>query len=137
MPSSADTLRYILDQAGLGRRLEFRRLFGEFALYLDGKVVAFACEGQLYLKPTDQAKAFLGTVKGVPLYPDGKDYYLLSDELDDQERLREALLITALALPIQRPKGAKAARHATHGEKGSIRSRAVAGVKRRKRKSKR
>jgi TfoX/Sxy family transcriptional regulator of competence genes len=110
MTSSIDTLRYILDQASLGQRLEFKRLFGEFALYLDGKVVAFVCDDQLFLKPTDQGKAFLGTVKAAPIFPDSKDYYLLSDELDDPERLREAILITAQALPIPKPKGARSAK---------------------------
>lgn len=43
MTIRADTVRYILDQAGLGDRLTSRKMFGEYALYLDGKVVARRC----------------------------------------------------------------------------------------------
>jgi TfoX/Sxy family transcriptional regulator of competence genes len=43
MTIRADTVRYILDQAGLGNRLTLRKMFGEYALYLDGKVVARRC----------------------------------------------------------------------------------------------
>jgi hypothetical protein len=43
MTIRADTVRYILDQAGLGDRLTSMKMFGEYALYLDGKVVARRC----------------------------------------------------------------------------------------------
>jgi TfoX/Sxy family transcriptional regulator of competence genes len=44
MGSSPDTVQFICDQAGLGARLTFRKMFGEYALYLDGKVVALVPE---------------------------------------------------------------------------------------------
>jgi TfoX/Sxy family transcriptional regulator of competence genes len=107
MASSSDTVQYIVDQVGLGRRLSSKKMFGEFALYLDHKIVALVCDDELFLKPTDQAKAFLGKVRLAPPYPGAKDYFLLTDELDDPDSLREAVLITAKALPEPRPKVAK------------------------------
>ena len=38
MTTSIDTVQFIVDQAGLGRRLGFKMMFGEYALYLGGKV---------------------------------------------------------------------------------------------------
>ena len=43
MTIRADTVRYILDLAGLGDRLTSMKMFGEYALHLDGKVVARRC----------------------------------------------------------------------------------------------
>ncbi len=43
MSTSPGTVRYILDQAGLGKGRTSRKMFGEYALYLDGKVVARRC----------------------------------------------------------------------------------------------
>lgn len=43
MTIRADTVRHILDQAGLGNRLTSMKMFGDYALYLDGKVVARRC----------------------------------------------------------------------------------------------
>lgn len=106
MSSRIDTVRYIADQAGLGPRLTFRKMFGEYALYVDGKVVALVCDDQLFLKPTLQGKAYLGAVSEAPPYPGAKDYYLLSAELDDPDRLHEVLRITAGALPAPKPKAA-------------------------------
>ena len=34
MATRADTVQYIADQAGLGGRLEWRKMFGEYALYV-------------------------------------------------------------------------------------------------------
>ena len=107
MGSSLDTVTYIADQAGLGRRLSHRKMFGEFALYVDGKVVALVCDDQLFLKPTDEGRTYLGTVREAPPFPGAKNFFLLSAEIDDPDRLGEALSVTARALPEGKPKRAK------------------------------
>ena len=99
MASSIDTVQYIVDQAGLGRRFSFKKMFGEYALYLDGKVVALVCDDQLFLKPTAEGLHFLGNVVEAPPYQGAKKHYLLATEPDDPDRLSAALQITAAALP--------------------------------------
>jgi len=135
MASGIDTIQYILDQAGLGPRLAFKKMFGEFALYLDGKIFALVCDDQLFLKPTDQARAFLGKVKLAPPYPSAKDHFLLTDELDDPDRLKEVVLITAKALPEPKLKNAKAAKRTSSGRRGATGPKAPAKVVGKKRKS--
>lgn len=108
MASSLDTVHYICDQAGLGPRLTFKRMFGEFGLYVDGKVVAFVCDDQLYLKPTAEGERYLGTVKLAPPYPVAKNHFLLESEIDEPDRLRGALEVTARALPEPKPKRSRA-----------------------------
>jgi TfoX/Sxy family transcriptional regulator of competence genes len=104
MATGLGTVEFIRDQAGLGSRLTFRKMFGEYALYLDGKVVALICDDQLYLKPTPEGLACLGSVSEAAPYPGAKSHYLLSSELDDPDRLNEVLRVTARALPVPRPK---------------------------------
>ena len=104
MGSSVGTVQFICDQAGLGKRLTFRKMFGEYALYLDGKVVALICDDQLFLKPTPEGLKLLGKVSEAPPFPGAKNFYLLSSELDDAEVLSEALRVTARALLEPRPK---------------------------------
>jgi TfoX/Sxy family transcriptional regulator of competence genes len=99
MASSIDMVQYIVDQAGLGRRLEIKKMFGEYALYLDGKVVALICDDELFLKPTPEGKAYLRTVSEAPPYPGARNFYLLASEVDDPVLLSEVLRITASALP--------------------------------------
>lgn len=107
MATSLDTVHYIVDQAGLGRRLSFKKMFGEYALYVDDKVVALICDDQLFLKPTAEGRGFLGTVVEAPPYPTAKNYFLLVSEPDDPERLSGALKVTAAALPVPKPKLAR------------------------------
>lgn len=52
MATDTDFIAYIEEQAGLGARLTHRRMFGEYALYVDEKVVAFACDNSLFVKPS-------------------------------------------------------------------------------------
>ena len=104
MASHPDTVQFIADQVQLGDALTHKRMFGEYALYLHGKVVAFVCDDLLYLKPTAEGRAFLGQVQEAPPYPGGKPHFLLTTELDQRDRLREALRITEAALPSPQPR---------------------------------
>lgn len=106
MASSPDTVQYVCDQAGLGARLTSRSMFGEFALYVDGTVVALVCDDQLFLKPTPEGRRYLGTVtEGAP-FPGAKPHFLIAEELEDPERLQAVLQVTAAALPAPKPKAA-------------------------------
>ncbi|MEO8466495.1 MAG: TfoX/Sxy family protein [Gammaproteobacteria bacterium] len=107
MGSNVSTVEYICDQAGLGQRLTFRKMFGEYALYCDGKVVALICDDQLFLKPTPEGKAYLGKVVEAPPYRGAKNFYLLSSIVEDADRLSEVFRVTALALPEPKPKAAR------------------------------
>lgn len=106
MATDKDFVEFVQSQSGLGDQLSFKKMFGEYALYLQGRVVAFACDNQLYLKPTDEARLLLGTVSEAPAYPGSKLYFRLDEQLEDRELLRKALLTTAEALPLPKPKSA-------------------------------
>ncbi|MBN9427978.1 MAG: TfoX/Sxy family protein [Burkholderiales bacterium] len=104
MASDLNYVEYVCDQAGLAGRMSFRKMFGEYALYLDGKVVAFVCDNQLYLKPTDAGRALLDRVDARPFYPRGKPHFRLGEEIDDRALLQRLLLTTAQALPMPKAK---------------------------------
>ena len=52
MSSDPGFVEYVVEQIGLGGELVHKRLFGEWGLWLDGKIVALVCDDQLLLKPT-------------------------------------------------------------------------------------
>ncbi len=115
MATDPDFVEYVHEQAGFGARLTHKRMFGEYGLYLDDKVVAFACDNSLFLKPTEAGRALLPTVTLGKTYPEAKDYYVLDEFLDDAELLRRVLQATVDALPPPKPKPAKMARKKTAG----------------------
>lgn len=95
---------YVMEQAGLGSRLTVRRLFGEYAFYVDEKVVAFGCDNSLFLKPTDVATRLVPHAPMRPPYPEAKDYPVIDELLDDGDALRIVLLATADELPAPKVK---------------------------------
>ncbi len=112
MSTDASFIAHVAEQAGFGPLLTHRKMFGEYALYLHGKVVGFACDNQLFLKPTPAGAAVLGQpVEGFP-YPGAKPHWLIDATLDDPPLLHRLLACTADALPAPKPKAAKPAKQA-------------------------
>lgn len=104
MATDADFIAYVHEQSGLGDALDYRKMFGEYALYLDGKVVALVCDNSVFLKPTAAARALLGPVEEGPPYPGARPHIVLDEYLDDSDTLARLLRATAAALPMPRPK---------------------------------
>lgn len=104
MASDLATVTFVVDQSGLGARLSFRRMFGEYALCLNAKVVALVCDHRLFLKPTDAGRLVLGSPSEVAPYPGAKPYFVLDEALDDPALLRRAFEATEAALPTPKPK---------------------------------
>lgn len=104
---------YVTEVAGLGSRLTHKKMFGEYALYLDGKVVAFACDNSLFIKPSKAAATLAPDLPQGPPYPGAKDYPIADELLDDPEALRRLIEETAALMPLPKPKKAAAARRAS------------------------
>ena len=108
MSTRPDFVEFIEDQLG---DLDIRtgRMFGEYALYCDEKVVGFICDDTLFIKPTTaDPSLFDRTEPGKP-YPDAKDYHAVpGDALEDREWLQEAIQSTADVQPAPKPKKPKA-----------------------------
>ena len=112
MATGIEFIEYVLEQAGFGARLTHKRMFGEYALYLDDKVVAFACDDSLFLKPTEAGRAVLPSVTAGTPYPEAKDYYVLDEFLDDTPLLQRLLQATFDALPAPKPKSPRKTKRA-------------------------
>jgi TfoX/Sxy family transcriptional regulator of competence genes len=107
MGSKAQTIDHLLDALD-ALPLSARKMFGEYALYLDGKVVALVCDDQLFLKPTPGAYLALpGCPSGHP-YPGAKLHLLVTDILDEPDRVISALKAIAADLPAPKTKRPKA-----------------------------
>ena len=104
MTSTADFASYVEEQAKKSVRLSFRKMFGEYAVYANGKVVAFICDNSLFLKPTPAGRALLDTVDEKPPYPGAKLYFVIDEALDNPQLLGELLIATERALPAAKPK---------------------------------
>lgn len=107
MATSAATITYLLDLLSPAGTVTARKMFGEYGLYLDGKIVAFICDDTLFLKPTPGAVALLPDVPQGPCYPGSKPYLILTDTLDDPDLCIRALRAVAADAPTPKPKAPK------------------------------
>ncbi|WP_337171797.1 TfoX/Sxy family protein [Gemmatimonas aurantiaca] len=107
MATSREFMDFVHERIGLGARVTSRRMFGEYAVYLDGKVLLFVCDNCVFLKPTTAAEPLVHHLpQGAP-YPGAKAYRILDELLEDPVRLQEVLQVTADALPMPKPRTAK------------------------------
>jgi TfoX/Sxy family transcriptional regulator of competence genes len=107
MASDLDFVQFVADQMAGAGPVAYRKMFGEYAVYCDGKVVALICDNQLYVKPTEAGRAFIGAVVEAPPYPGAKPSFLIGEQVEDGEWLARLVKLTADALPRPRPKKKK------------------------------
>jgi TfoX/Sxy family transcriptional regulator of competence genes len=76
-------ITYLLDTLSPVGKLSAKGMFGEYALYMDDKVLGFVCDNQLFLKITDAGRAFLADeAVEAPAYPGSKPYFLIESVED-------------------------------------------------------
>lgn len=110
MATKQATMDYILDQLSSVAGVSARKMFGEYALYCGGKVVALVCDDTLFVKITDAGRDFVGEqyAEG-EAYPGAKPSMLVDGDLiEDRESLADLIQITAAHLPAPKPKKPRA-----------------------------
>jgi len=105
MATRAETVEAILDALSGAGEVSARKMFGEYALYLRGKVVALVCDGTLFVKPTPEGRAAEPGLGEGPPYPGAKPHLLVPGEMwDEGDRLAHLLRVTEAALPEPKPR---------------------------------
>jgi TfoX/Sxy family transcriptional regulator of competence genes len=99
MASDLSFVQFIVDQIGNAGDISFRKMFGEYAVYCNKKVIALICDNQFYVKPTVGGKSFIETVVEAPPYPGAKNYFLIEDRIEDREWMSDLARITSRELP--------------------------------------
>jgi len=107
MASDESFVEFVADQMGDAGHISYRKMFGEYALYCNGKVVALVCDNQLFVKPTQSGRSYMGRICEAAPYPGAKLYFLIEDAFEDREWISGLIRTTAQELPIPGPKAGK------------------------------
>src|SRR4051812_9733824 len=110
MASHKQQLDFVIDQMGPPGAVTAKSMFGEYAIYCDGKIVALFCDNQLFVKPTEQGRAFIKDVVEAPPYPGAKPYFLIEEKIEDRRWISELISLTARALPLPKQRAGKSLR---------------------------
>jgi DNA transformation protein and related proteins len=110
MASKQSTVDFILGQISSTHRVSAKKMFGEYTLYYDEKIIALVCDDKLFLKPTPQGKDFLGDCSEASPYPGAKPCFVIpNDKCEDTQWLSHLIQITANQIPVPKKKTAKKA----------------------------
>jgi TfoX/Sxy family transcriptional regulator of competence genes len=104
MASDENFVKFIVDQIENAGEVRYRKMFGEFAIYCEGKVVALVCDDQLFVKQTENGRVFIGEVVESAPYPGAKLSFLIEDKFEDKDWFSNLIRITADDLPVPKPK---------------------------------
>jgi TfoX/Sxy family transcriptional regulator of competence genes len=108
MATQQRTIDYLIEQATSAGTVSAKPMFGEYGVYVDGKMIGLVCDDQLFVKPTASGRVHAGPVSDAPPYPGAKPHLLIEvDRWDDAEWLSELLRVTAAELPTPKPRKPK------------------------------
>ena len=110
MASDLNYVEFVVDQMENAGEIRYRKMFGEFTVYCNEKVVALICDNQLFVKPTEAGKSFIGSVVEAPPYPGAKPSFLIEDQVEDKEWISRLILLTENELPRPKPKKKRVAK---------------------------
>lgn len=99
MASDLAFVEFVLDQLDDDLSASYKRMFGEFGLYANGKFFGVICDSRLFVKPTQAGRAFIGDVVEAPAYPGARPSLLIEDRIDDPRWLSDLVRITIRELP--------------------------------------
>lgn len=99
MTSNLDFVEYVIEQLGDYKPITYKKMFGEYAVYCDAKVVALICDNQLFVKITKSGTEFVGSIKQAPPYKGAKDHFLIEEKLEDRNWLAQLITVTNNDLP--------------------------------------
>ncbi|MGB3008999.1 MAG: TfoX/Sxy family protein [Candidatus Saccharimonadales bacterium] len=81
MATNQNTVDFIIEQmASSGNAIRSRKMFGEYAIYCDDKVIAFVCDNTLFVKIIPTSTRLIENKVEGQAYPGSKPYYVIDEE---------------------------------------------------------
>lgn len=105
MASQQSTVDLILEQIKDVGEVRAKKMFGEYGIFCNDKMVALVCDDQLFVKPTEGGAKFIGDCEEGCPYPGAKPCFLIDrKKWDDKKWLANLMKITATELPLPKKK---------------------------------
>jgi TfoX/Sxy family transcriptional regulator of competence genes len=115
MASDQAYVGFIMDQLSSVQGISSRKMFGEYAIYINAKVVALICNNTLFVKPTNAGRQYIGSPIEAPPYPGAKPSFEIREQVEDRDWLHRLLTLTYRELPEPKPTSKKKASLNRHG----------------------
>jgi TfoX/Sxy family transcriptional regulator of competence genes len=103
MASDIQFVEYVCSQISGAGHATYLKMFGEYGIYINGKIIALICDDQFFLKITEAGRKIIRESIEAPAYPGSKPFFLIED-LEDRDYLTDLITATYKELPEPKPK---------------------------------
>ena len=102
MASTEGFIVFVTDQIVGFRNVRYRKMFGEYMVYVNDKPILLICDDTVYVKMHDEIKEQMqGAETGTP-YKGAKLHYIL--DIENQEHTMEIVRVLEVITPLPKPK---------------------------------
>lgn len=103
--TTPDYIQYVAEQVDGVGEVRYKKMFGEYMLYVNDKPVLLVCDNTTYVKKSDAVAQLLSAAPcGIP-YEGAKEHYVL--DIDDGESAREVVRVLELEIPVPKKRTPK------------------------------
>jgi TfoX/Sxy family transcriptional regulator of competence genes len=103
MASRPEYVEFVCCQLSGAGKVTYRKMFGDYCIYCNAKVLGLICDDIVYIKPTNAGEMLLKDAPRQSPYEGAKPHLVL-EELDDKEFLTKFVEATCAELPLPKPK---------------------------------
>ncbi len=106
MASGLDFVEYVCEQISGAGEITYKKMFGEYGIYCNGKIIGVICDDQFFVKKTQAgAGIYPGCEEAAP-YTGAKAHFVV-ESVDDRELMARFISATYEELPAPKPKKKK------------------------------
>lgn len=98
MATSEDYIKYICGQIRGFTDVIYKKMFGEYIVYINAKPVLLVCDNTVFVKKLSQLNSFENLQLAYP-YEGAKEHYIL--DVDDIEVFNEIVAVVEKATPFK------------------------------------
>jgi TfoX/Sxy family transcriptional regulator of competence genes len=105
MATKQTTIDLILSHLAAAGDVSAKKMFGDYGLFLRGRMIAIVGDDQLFFKPTENGRTLCAALREVPPYPGAKPCFLIPREKwTDKDWLVRLAGLTADEIPLPKKK---------------------------------
>ena len=111
MATSKEYIEFVCEQLDGIENVTYRKMFGEYMVYVNDKPLLLVCDDTVYVKKLDALGELMRNAPlGMP-YNGAKEHYIL--DIGDEKLTRSVIDVLEPITPIPAPRKKKAAKNAT------------------------
>lgn len=105
MATTKDFIEYVCEQIAGAGAIRYRKMFGEYMVYVNDKPVLLVCDNTVFVKKLEELKGIMANSATGSPYEGAKEHYVL--DIDNADFSKEVIAIIEPLTPVPKPKKKK------------------------------